>query len=154
MVKKNKYSHSRSRRHTNRNSISRSRSRRRTQTRKRTHISYDKNDEFMNTNEISPKLNYNILSNSSISPESLVSPIFEQSASPTYLSDSDYSSNDSGDDVREARENIGNSDEKIENPNLSYASITSNNDMKIYKMKCLLDEKKRNIIKKNKEVKE
>ena len=154
MVKKNKYSHSRSRRHTNRNSTSRSRSRKRTQTRKRTHISYDKNDEFMNTNEISPQLNYNILSNSSISPESLVSPIFEQSASPTYLSDYDYSSNDSGDDVREARENIGNSDEKIENQNLSYASITSNNDMKIYKMKCLLDEKKRNIIKKNKEVKE
>ena len=154
MVKKNKYSHSGSRRHTNINSTSRSRSIRPTQTRKRTRISYDKNDEFMNTNQMSPQLNYNILSNSSISPESLVSPVFERSISSPYLTESDYNSNESEDDALEARENIGNSDEKIENDELSYASITSKNDMNIYKMKCLLDEKKKNIIKKNNEIRE
>jgi len=77
MIKKNKYSNSRSRRHTHKNSISLSQSRRRTQTQKRTNLSYDKKDKFMNTNEISPQMNYSILSNSSISPESLISPIFE-----------------------------------------------------------------------------
>jgi hypothetical protein len=70
-----------------------------------------------------------------------------------YESESDYDSNDSESDAQEDRENIGN-ENKIENDELSYASITSKNDMKIYKMKCLLDEKKKNIINKNKEIKE
>ena len=70
------------------------------------------------------------------------------------MTESDYNSNESEDDALEARENIGNSDEKIENDVLSYASITSKNDMNIYKMKCLLDEKKKNIIKKNNEIRE
>ena len=107
----------------------------------------------MNINEISPQFQYNILSNSSISPDSLISPNFERLASPQYESESDYDSNDSDSDAREDRENIGN-ENKIENDELSYASITSKNDMKIYKMKCLLDEKKKNIINKNKEIKE
>jgi len=154
MIKKNKYSNSRSRRHTHKNSISLSQSRRRTQTQKRTNLSYDKKDKFMNTNEISPQMNYSILSNSSISPESLISPIFERSLSSPYLTESDYDSNDSEDGALEARENIGNYHDKMENDDLSYASITSKNDMKIYKMKCLLYEKKKDIIKKNNEIRE
>ena len=146
MVKKNKYSNSRSRR--NRQKVSSSRSRT-----SHMHILYDKKNKFMNINEISPQFQYNILSNSSISPDSLISPNFERLASPQYESESDYDSNDSDSDAREDRENIGN-ENKIENDELSYASITSKNDMKIYKMKCLLDEKKKNIINKNKEIKE
>jgi len=70
------------------------------------------------------------------------------------LTESDYDSNDSEDGALEARENIGNYHDKMENDDLSYASITSKNDMKIYKMKCLLYEKKKDIIKKNNEIRE
>ena len=101
MVKKNKYSNSRSRR--NRHKVSSSRSRT-----SHMHILYDKKNKFMNINEISPQFQYNILSNSSISPDSLISPNFERLASPQYESESDYDSNDSDSDAREDRENIGN----------------------------------------------
>jgi hypothetical protein len=133
----------------NKKNISTSRS----NTRKRKHILYDNHNEFMNRDQISPMVEYNILSNSSISPESHVQSVFEKRTSSPYLSESEYVDNESDSDEREDRENIGN-ENKIESDDLSYASITSKNDMKIYRMKCLLDEKRKSIIKKNKEIKE
>lgn len=150
MVKKNKYSHSRSQHNRKINSRSRSRIR----TRKLKNILYDHTNKVIKNSDSSEPLQYNILLNSSISPDSHKQPIYEKSSSPMYLSESDYSSDYSNDDVHEDRENIGNYDEKKENQDLSYASITSKNDMKIYKIKCLLDEKRKTIIKKNKEIKE
>lgn len=125
----------------------------RSNTRKRKNILYDSRNEFMNRGQISPQFEYNILSNYSISPESPVQSVFDKDRSPTYLSDSEYVDSDSDNDERESRENIGN-ENKIESDDLSYASITSKNDMKIYRMKCLLDDKRKSIIKKNKEIKE